>query len=420
VLASVARMRPILALLAATLVLAAPAAASPYLQSGVQDDAWLRYGPGTLDGRVATLKQLGVEVVRYTLDWRELEPRRGSYDWRSSDKVLLALRASGIAPVVTLWGTPKWANGGRGPSWAPTSKWTFAAFAGEAAKRYPFVSRWLVWNEPNKAPFLRPTSAKVYVQRLLNPAYNAIHRVNRRARVGGGVTGPIAGRGGVSPIVFIRSMRAHRAKLDAYAHNPYPARPRQETPFAGGCQRCATITMATLDKLLALVGQEFPRKRIWLTEYAYQSNPPDRYLGVSPALQARYVSEGALRAFAAPRVDMLIHYIVRDDGEPGGWQSGLFAASGKAKPAYHAFRFPLAQRSRRGLRTVVWGQMRPRSGRQTYRLQQFREGRWRWVGAARRTSARGMFAIAVRAGKGSRLRVWSPRDKAFGAVLTVR
>jgi hypothetical protein len=413
-------MRSILVMLAAALVFAAPAAASPYLQSGVQDDAWLRYGPGTLDERVSTLKGLGVEVVRYTLDWRELEPRRGDFDWRSSDEVLRALHAKGIAPVVTLWATPRWANGGRSANWAPTSKWTFAAFAREAAKRYPFVRRWLVWNEPNKAPFLRPTSAKVYVQQLLNPAYNAIHKANRHATVGGGVTGPIAGRGGVSPVYFIRSMKRWRAKLDAYAHNPYPARPKQETPFAGGCERCATITMATLEKLLREVDRAFGRKRIWLTEYAYQTNPPDRYLGVSPALQARYVSEGALRAFQAPRVDMLIHYIVHDDAEAGGWQSGLFTATGKAKPALAAFRLPLAQRSRHGLRTVVWGQIRPRSGKQTYRLQQFRKGRWHWVGGTKRTSARGTFATAVRAGKGSKLRVWSPRDKAFGAILTVR
>jgi hypothetical protein len=403
-------------LLIATVALAcsAPASASPYLQSGVQDDAWLRYGPGTLADRTTQLQTLGVDVVRTTLNWRELEPRRGVYDWSAADELLAALHAKRIAVVATLWGSPGWANGGRAPNWAPTSKWTFAAFARAAAKRYPYVKKWLVWNEPNKAPFLRPTSAKVYVQRLLNPAYTAIHAASRGAKVGGGVTGPVAGRGGISPVAFVRSMQRWHAKLDAYAHNPYPAYPRSETPFAGGCARCATITMATLEKLLALTGS----KRIWLTEYAYQTGDP--YLGVSRAQQARFVAEGALRAFAAPRVDMLIHYMVRDDSEPGGWQSGLFSAGGSAKPAYDAFRLPLAQRSRSGLRTVVWGQVRPRSGRQTYRLQQLREGRWHWVGGTRRTTARGTFSTAVRAGKGSKLRVWSPRDRAFGAVLVVR
>jgi hypothetical protein len=398
-------MRLLLAAVAAALALAAPAAASPYLQTGLQDDAWLRYGPGTMAGRTAALKGLGVDVVRYTLDWRELEPKRGVYDWSSADAVLRALHAEGIAPIATLWGTPRWANAGRGPNWAPDSKWTFAAFARAAAKRYPFVRRWLVWNEPNKAPFLRPTSAKVYVQKLLNPAYDAIHGANPRALVGGGVTGPVAGRGGISPVTFIRSMQRFHARLDAYAHNPYPAYPRTETPFTGGCERCATITMATLDKLIHLAGH----KRIWLTEYAYQTN--DRYLGVSRAKQARFVGEAALRAYLAPRVDLLVHYLLRDDAEPGGWQSGLFGIHGSAKPAYDAFRFPTAQRG-----GSLWGQIRPRAGRQPYRLQRRVHGRWRWYGPKRQTSPRGYFTVEVPHGT---YRVWSPRDRAFGIGTAV-
>ena len=88
--------------------------------------------------------------------------------------------------------------------------------------------------------------------------------------------------------------KAH-AKLDAYAHNPYPLDPKRETPLTGGCTRCTTITMATISKLVALVARNFGRARIWLTEYGYQTNPPDRLLGVSPALQARYMGEGAGR-----------------------------------------------------------------------------------------------------------------------------
>jgi hypothetical protein len=390
----------------AALAFAAPATASPYLQAGIQDDAWLRFGPGTLADRTDELRTLGVDVVRYTLNWRELEPERGVYDWRSADEVLGALHDEKIGVVATLWGSPKWANGGRAPNWAPTSKWTFAAFARAAAKRYPYVKKWLVWNEPNKAPFLRPTSAKVYVQKLLNPAYAAIHNVERGAKIGGGVTGPVAGRGGISPVDFIRSMQRHHAKLDAYAHNPYPAYPRKETPFAGGCGHCATITMATIDKLLALTG----RKRIWLTEYAYQTNDP--YLGVSRARQATFVSQAALRAYELPRVDVLIHYMVRDDSEPGGWQSGLFGAHGSAKPSYTAFRFPTAGRNGR-----LWGQVRPRGGRQPYRLQRRVRGRWVWYGPLRRTNVRGAFSVDVPRGT---YRVWSPRDREFGRAAVVR
>jgi hypothetical protein len=117
---------------------------------------------------------------------------------------------------------------------------------------------------------------------------------------------------------------------------------------------------------------------------------------------------------------MLIHYMVQDDARSAGWQSGLRTLSGEAKPAYDAFRLPLAQVSRSGLRTVVWGQVRPRSGAQPYRLQQWRSGAWRWVGGKQLTDARGFFTRTVRAGSRSKLRVWSPRDGVFSPAFTVR
>jgi len=46
---------------------ATSARASHGVQYGIQDDAWLQYGPGTLDQRLATFKRLGVPLVRFTL-----------------------------------------------------------------------------------------------------------------------------------------------------------------------------------------------------------------------------------------------------------------------------------------------------------------------------------------------------------------
>ena len=117
---------------------------------------------------------------------------------------------------------------------------------------------------------------------------------------------------------------------------------------------------------------------------------------------------------------MLIHFMVRDDSHPGGWQSGLRTLSGEAKPAYDAFRLPLAQASRSGSRTTVWGQVRPRGGRQPYRLQVWRGGRWDWLGAQQLTDARGVLTRVVAAPKGTKLRLWSPIDRASSPTLVVR
>ena len=403
--------------LASALALAGVAAGSPYLRFGIQDDAWLEYGPGTLAERTATLDELGFDMVRVTLTWSEIEARRGKRDWSRSDRLLGALRERGLAPVVTIWGTPRWANGGRSPNWAPTRGATLAAFAAAAARRYPFVRHWVLWNEPNQRRWLRPTTPAAYVKRILNPAYRAIRQANPRAKVGGGVTAPRGAYLGVSPVDFVRGMRRAGARLDAYAHHPYPLRP-QDTPWTGGCAHCATVTMATLERLLREVGKAFPRARIWLTEYGYQTSPPDRVLGVSPALQARYLADALRRAHAAPKVDMLIQYLYRDEPDVGRWQSGLETADGRAKPARAAVKLPLAQVSRTGVRTVLWGQVRC-ARTPTRAVVQRRVGRaWRGVTSVR-TTPRGYLRVTVRAPRGERLRLWHGGCSA-GAAIVVR
>ncbi|HEU5490794.1 MAG TPA: hypothetical protein VFU84_08365, partial [Gaiellaceae bacterium] len=305
----------------AALVLANPAHAAPGALYGVQDDAWLAHGPGTLESRLDELDRLGVDVVRFTVRWdvvadeRPLVPRDPTdpaYDWRSTDAVLRGLRRHGIQPLVTLYGTPRWANGRRAPNWAPSSGAAFGDFARAAATRYRWVRLWTIWNEPNRAQWLQPTSAATYVRKLLNPAYAQIHAAIPSAQVGGGMTAPRAGSGGTSPVSWIKAMGSSRARLDAYAHHPYPGQPQVETPWGPACRNCTTIAMADLERLLSLVRKNLGRKRIWLTEFGYQTNPPDIFLGVSLTKQAEYVASASRRVHMAPSVDMLIFFLVRD------------------------------------------------------------------------------------------------------------
>jgi hypothetical protein len=413
------RIATVLVAACALTAFAAPseASAASGVRFGIQDDAWLEHGPGTLSSRVATLDRLGLDVVRVTLEWRNIEPERGDYRWQRADRLLRALRARGLAPVVTLWGTPAWANGGAGPNVAPLDATDVQMFAQAAALRYRFVRSWVIWNEPNKAPWLKPASPTTYVRQILNPAYRGIKQVSPRAQVAGGVTAPRGGSGGMSPVDFIRGMDRAGARLDAYAHHPYPVYPG-DTPFEGGCT-CKTITMATLERLLRLVDGAFPRARVWLTEYAYQTNPPDQF-GVSRVDQARFVGEATRRVYAAPKVDMLIHYLYRDEPDLGRWQSGLETVDGRAKPALAATMLPLTQISRRGDRTTIWGQVRPGDGRQRYALQTQTRGGWVTIGGARTTDGRGYLRLTVRAAKGAKLRLWYPARRLASPVLVVR
>ena len=399
------------------------------MRYGIQDDAWLESGPGTLDQRLATFKRLGVPLVRYTLHWNEVaqrrpkdpsSPRDPAYDWRRTDRILRGLRRFGLTPVLTLVGTPAWANGGRPPDFAPPRRQDFGAFARAAARRYPWVRYWLIWNEPNKRFWLRPTRPKIYVWHLLNPGYEAIHAVLPHAHVGGGVTAPRGGLGGVAPVAWIRGMAAAHAKLDAYAHHPYPSTPA-ETPSSGGCRTCPSITMATIRKLLILVKRSFGPKPIWLTEYGYQTNPPDPLLGVPLLKQARLLNIAALRAWRLPRVTMLIQFLYRDEVALGRWQSGLVFANNRPKPSLQGFRLPFAEMQRHGFETVLWGQIRSaRPGRKPYRLEVLHRNQWRPVGHDRLTNNDGFFIRTIQLKPGTLLRIWSPRQRRYSLQLRIR
>jgi hypothetical protein len=410
-------------------IAASSAQASSGIRYGIQDDAWLEFGPGRLDQRLATFKRLGVPLVRFTLHWNEIARRRPkrpsspwdrAYDWRRPDRVLRGLRRHGLIPVLTLVGTPAWANGGRSPKFAPPRPRDFRRFASAAARRYPWVRDWLIWNEPNKRLWLRPTRPAIYVRHLLNPGYEGIHAVLPHAQVGGGVTGPKGGLGGVSPVTWVRGMAAAHAKFDAYAHHPYPATPA-ETPSGGGCRHCPWITMATIRKLLILVRRSFGPKPIWLTEYGYQSRPPDPFLGVPLKRQATLLSFAALRAWRLPRVTMLIQYLYRDELALSRFQSGLVFANDRPKPSLQGFKLPFAQMQRHGFQTVVWGQIRGgRPGRKPYRLEVLRRNVWKAVGHDRLTNDDGVFIRTIRLKPGALLRIWSPRQRRFSLQLRIR
>jgi hypothetical protein len=79
--------------------------------------------------------------------------------------------------------------------------------------------------------------------------------------------------------------------------------------------------------------------RIWVTEYGYQTNPPDKTFGVTPLKQALYMQQAWDKLKANPKVDMMIWFLLRDQtpGVVGGWQSGVYTASGARKPSRETF-----------------------------------------------------------------------------------
>ncbi|HEX3225668.1 MAG TPA: hypothetical protein VHQ89_06190 [Gaiellaceae bacterium] len=391
---------------------AVPAHASAGARFGIQDDAWLMYGPGTLAQRLTTLDSLGVGVVRLTLRFDQVaatkpaSPRSpDDYDWGVFGETLDALHAQHMTVLITLYGSPGWANGGRSSATLPSSG--FGNFAFAAAKRFPWVHLWTAWNEPNSRTFAVPVSPSLYVHEVLNPAFAALHEASSANRLAGGVTSPRKTPSGMGPLEFMDGMRAAHARLDAYAQNPYPV-DKFETPSHATCEGCDTFTMAKLPEIRSAVTRNFGSKPLWLTEYGYQTNPPDRLLGVSYALQAAYIGQAAYRVWAQSGVTLLIQFLVRDEPALGGWQSGLFTAGGAAKLSYHAFALPLVQVSRHGSSVQLWGQVRPGSGARRYAIERATPAGWATVGGTRQTGRGGTFQRTLTLPAGTRIRLSAP------------
>src|SRR5439155_21429097 len=98
---------------------------------------------------------------------------------------------------------------------------------------------------------------------------------------------------------------------------------------------------------------------LYLTEFGYQTNPPDRF-GVSWAQQAAYLDEAEFETYVNPMVRTLSQFLLRDDGGDIGltFQSGLLTHAGARKPSYDAFELPVYLPQTRfapGHSLRVWG-----------------------------------------------------------------
>jgi hypothetical protein len=300
-------------------------------------------------------------------------PNDPAYDWSVYDRTVHYAQQHGIKVVFSVIGTPPWANRAAGVNVVPTRILDLERFVTAAARRYsgtfkaadgrtlPAVRSWLAWSEPNNPAFLRPqyrmVKGKPVIQSAIDYAKicNAVVKGVKRTTVGAskvacGVTGPRGNnspnskRPAVSPLPFLRAMKKAGAKgFDAYAHHPYYGAPREtpSTPPPPGIHGNAAtaVTLGNINVLVKEVTRLYGSKRIWITEYGYQTNPPDRIVGVSWANQARYLTQAYGIARKNPRIDMFIWFLLRDERRASneGWQSGLLTAAGAKKPAFAAF-----------------------------------------------------------------------------------
>jgi hypothetical protein len=342
------------------------ASAQPRMFIGFQDDPSLRWR----DDRLAVFdlgQQANAGIVRTTVYWSRIaqtRPANGAnpfdpaYHFDDLDEFVRNAGLHGMEVMLTIWGTPAWANGGKGQNYAPTNYSTLQNFARALASRYsgrytgyPFVRYFTVWNESNLGQFLspqydtkgKPVAPAIYAK-LYRAAYTGFKAGNARALVGIGETSArgrdrYLGRNGTqeteSPGKFAELLSQQRPalKFDAWSHHPYPTAIGL-SPLAK--TRWPNVTLVNMPRFESELNKWFKRKvTMWVTEYGHETKPEEPK-GVTYAQQSAYLRT-ALRFVAGdPNVAVFIWFILRDD-PTSAWQSGLVERDGVKKPSYATF-----------------------------------------------------------------------------------
>ncbi|MEP6954488.1 MAG: glycosyl hydrolase family 79 C-terminal domain-containing protein, partial [Solirubrobacteraceae bacterium] len=384
---------------------------------GISDDAIMLNGGQPAADAVAAWRKLGVDTVRIQVGWSRTVPNPASrqmpadfnpndpndpqYQWGRIDDAVKRLVRAQIKPILMLDGPPPlWASSkplANNPRYKPIA-WQFGAFASAVAQRYAEdVDTYILWNEPNLPLWIQPqagcrgkkcipVSPDIY-RFMVRSAYPAIHAADGSATVLIGTLAPAGGNltsrnANMRPLQFMRALgclgtRLQRitdgacktfqpAMADGFAYHPHSTKRAPDEPYDNPDDADLASLRAVerlLDRLQATGRLQTPTPQplgIWLDEYAYQTNPPDKQRGIPQGRQDRYLQQAGYLAWRDPRVQLLSQYLWNDEPAGGGrsytgWQSGLNDASGKPKLALAHFDdpiwidFPL---------NLIWGQVR--------------------------------------------------------------
>ena len=333
---------------------------------GFQDDASLRWA----DDRAEVLdraRESGAAIIRTIVVWEQTAPHRpsdptdpfeASYRLDDVDELGRGAQERGIELLISIWGTPPWANGGQGQNRAPDDARELEAFSQALADRYsgrhagyPAVRLFSAWNEPNLEQFLAPqfdaagqSVAPALYAPIARAIYDGVKRGNAEALVAIGETSPrghdVPSRGTVqdshSPARFARLLSEERpsVRFDAWAQHPYPPR---NNVAPDSRVRWPRVGLGNLERFGQSIDAWFGRLQtpVWVTEYAHETLPGNP-VGIEPELQATFAVEALEAAARNPRVRLFIWFILRDSSE-NPWRSGVLDEGGTPKPAFASF-----------------------------------------------------------------------------------
>ncbi len=399
------------------------------------------------------------------------DPNSAGYDWTIYDQFIQRARRHGLKVILSLSGgaIPYWAsnqpskcphyiggyrNLGKSCMWKPNGP-KFRDFAHAVGSRYRGqVAYYSMWNEPNLEHYLYPQYQRTkfgtidlggkQLRELWTAGYRGVTSADPAARrhVLFGETSAIS-----SPMDTLYSAlclnqngkpytgRMKKAQgcskpkalpIGGLAVHPYNKDATGNVftrSFTKDSMAMAYLSRATRVLRTAERYHRIPKgKGVWITEFGFQSNPPDHRYGLNLQSQARALNESDRLFFGDPRVRAISQFELYDAPElrhEDVYNTGLRAIDGKLKPAWSAYRMPLVVTRLAGNQVEVFGQVRPAKKRTRVALFAGRKGaKAKRVGSPA-TNRSGYFRIRLKRGSAATLRyrfTWpSPNGETFSS-----
>ena len=363
-------------------------------------------------------------------------------DWLRLDRAVEEVAQQGMGAMIdaAFW-APRWAvrRGAHCGKKLERCRWRpdpaeFGQFAEALARRYngdykspvtgkplPQVRLWTTWNEPNHASFLLPQQVRRHgewvpvsahwYRAMHETGFAAIKRVSPDNKVLIGGLAALAekppGPGHTTrPLRFVRELACVDAALrplrgrrecrtfrpldaDGFAIHPYVRKrpPNQHLPNPDD------VGISDLDRLSSLLEKLYRRGRIvrrlpiYVTEFGYETNPPDPVHGIPLLNQAAWLNEAAAILLRRGGIRMQSHFLLRDLPDDHLFQTGLILPDGTHKPAMTTFKLPFWIFGR-----LAIGRVYPAGGEVSVGLEVYRPGPRTWtpVGKPLRTDRNGV------------------------------
>ena len=307
--------------------------------------------PTELAAELNGIKALGATWVRYDIQWNNVEPTEGQFNWGDYDRVVSAVAASGLHSLVIIDYTPSWAaiSGCNSFACEPASANTYGQFAAAVVSRYgpDGVRDWEIWNEPNNAGYFAPRADPTGYSNMLAAAYTSIKTVQPSATIVSGGLSPAATDGtNMSPPDFLSAVYSAGggAYFNVVGDHPYtyPVTAAYPNPSDAWGQ------MSEMHTIMTAHGDG--SKQIWITEYGAPTGGPGNVAltnsysynadHVSESLQSEMVSDFFSQARSLPWVGLKMWYTYQDSGTSPDTNEnffGLLRYDGSQKPAYATF-----------------------------------------------------------------------------------